>query len=329
MITIAVLLTSFCTMTWDDAKVDSTLEERWRREYPIAAAEWEAAAQGFSAQGRMSFHWLDGSTTTVKALKVAASGDKRLFVWEGKTFARPGAPPPAEVSEAECETEEYMFNLRKNATSSHYIIEGYGPYEEVEDSRFQLWFKRFARNATSYLGTSFLQRMQDPSFVLKSIEAVERGDGEIVRIGYDYENKYVFESGVVDLDVGKNWAIRRVETNARNKKDAPSAVLKVDVEYEKLDHAKFFPRRMESFLRIAQKDMYEHMIVEYDEVRLGPPPDEAFKLPAFGLPDVPLRPLPRASIFTFANPLLWLTLAASVASFILLWHLRPRKPSPA
>ena len=71
------------------------------------------------------------------------------------------------------------------------------------------------------------------------------------------------------------------------------------------------------------------MIVEYDEVRLGPPPEKVFKLSAYGLPDVPLRPMPRASIFTFANPLLWLTLAASVVSFVLLRYLRPRAASAA
>jgi hypothetical protein len=82
---------------------------------------------------------------------------------------------------------------------------------------------------------------------------------------------------------------------------------------------------MEFFGRTPKAEVYEHAIVEFKDIWLGPPPDEMFRLTGYGLPDIPLRPMPQASIFTYSNPLFWLTLAASLISFALLWILRRRE----
>ena len=58
---------------------------------------------------------------------------------------------------------------------------------------------------------------------------------------------------------------------------------------------------------------------------VGNVPDDMFRLTAYGLPDVPLRPSRRASVFTFRNPVFWLALAAAGASFALLWYMRSRR----
>jgi hypothetical protein len=282
-------------------------------------------ARSFWAEGRMSFRWLDGTMTVTRALKVAASGDKRLFVREDKTKESPSSPSIPEGSEVQCETAEHDFILNKDALSQNYLIGDYGPHEEDDESPFQYWFKMMARNSTVYFGTSFLQRMQHPSFELNSIEAVEQGDEDLVRIGYSYEGKYVFESGFVELDIGKNWAVRKVEINCRNKKNFPPIELKSDVQYKKIDDTRYFPSRMEFFGRTPKAEVYEHAIVEFKDIWLGPPPDEMFRLTGYGLPDIPLRPMPQASIFTYSNPLFWLTLAASLISFALLWILRRRE----
>ena len=96
--------------------------------------------------------------------------------------------------------------------------------------------------------------MREPSFVLKSIVALEQdGDeDELVRITYSYENENVLETGFFDLDPGKSWAIRRVDVERRGKKTEDTTGIEMDVQYKKVDGARFFPTRMEYYGRILR-----------------------------------------------------------------------------
>mgnify|MGYP001065876469 CR=1 FL=1 len=333
MTSVIILMAGLSAMLADGSKSDASLEERWRREYPSAAAEWEEAARHVWAKGETSFRFKSGDILIAKDLHVAASGDKKLSVRDQRSSVsreKPNAPGRPLGAVVQCETEEYKFTITKAVGATDFLIEDYRPREDVEaDVLFQMQFERYTKNATVFRGTSILERMRAPSFVLKSIAASEQDGDELVRITYSYEGEHVLENGFFDLDPGKSWAIRRVDVKTRRKDSEHTHGIEKDVQYRKVDGVRFFPTRMEYYSRIKEPDVYEHIIVEYDDVRLGPPPDKVFKLSAYGLPDVPLRPLPRASIFTFANPLLWLTFAASVVSFVLLWYLRPREANPA
>ncbi len=81
---------------------------------------------------------------------------------------------------------------------------------------------------------------------------------------------------------------------------------------------------MESFNKTSTPNVYEHYILDLDQITLGNPPDAIFRLSAYGLPEVPLRPSPRASVFTIRNPILWLAFGSTVFCFALLWFLRSR-----
>lgn len=301
------------------------LEARWRGEYPRAAEEWEAVARDFVAKGRFSYRWNNGSTTITPKLTVASSGKKRLFVKEDNRTQIPGSPDRLLGSVVYVQTPDLQFDLKKAPSSKHYIISDYQRNEEDSESQFNYWYKKFARNATVYWGISFLDRMRDPSFALHSIEAVKRDAGDLVRIVYAYEGKYSFESGAVELDPDKNWAIRLVDIDTKGKKDGFPSHLKIEVGYRKIDGKRFFPTRMESFDRTAKPEIFSHATLELDQVTLGGVSDDLFRMSTYGVPDMPLTPEARASVFTFRNPIFWLALLTAVASFTLLWVLRSRR----
>ena len=325
MIVLVVMLASIPLGVGTTVGTTEDVETRWRREYPKASDEREAIAREFVAKGNFSFRWFDGSTTTTKDLTVAASNDKRLIVRGHRLTETPRMPTLIENSDVLCQTKEYEFSLVKKPTSESYIISSYQDYKQDDESNFQYNYKMFARSSTVYYGIPFLRRMNDSSFVLKSINAFFQGGVETVRINYEFDGKYSFETGEVDLDPGKQWAIRRVDVNCRNKKKSPPYHLESTVDYDTTDGLRYFPRRMEYFGRTPKPEVFEHAILELKDTKLDRVPDEIFRLTAYGLPEVPLRPTARISAFTWRNPVLWLALIAAVVSFGLLWATRARK----
>lgn len=329
-IDVAVLLASMLVAGDGLAKESGNLKARWQREYPRAAAEWEAVSRNFIAKGSYMFRYGKGDIEAAADFTVASSNDKRLYILDKRTFAdrkSPDSPVPRDTLVA-CETAEYAFELTKPAGTDSYRVEGHGPYKGESDVLFQFYFQTAATSATVFGGISLLERMNHPSFILKSIETLKQDTVELVRLTYSYEEERVRESGTVDLDPGKNWAIRRVEIQSRHKKDGDSVKLSVDVGYETVDDTRHFPRRIETFQRFEPPDVYQHTVVSYRNIKLGSVPDEIFRLSAYGIPDIPLR-AKRRSIFTWRNPFLWLSLAAATGSFTLLWLLRKQRARTA
>ena len=325
MIGTATILSSILALGVNPASTKEELESRWRREYPSAAGRWGDIDRGFVANGHSSLRWFAGFTTLVKELKVVSSGDKRLFVQGGASTTNPKSPVKNTPTIVECRTRDYRFRLTKSSDSDKFIIVNYGK-NDVEDMFFENDFQNLAQSATHFFDSSFLERMQSPTFDLKSIETLDREAGELVRIRYTFTfvKQSLTESATVDLDPGKDWAIRRVDAMLEGPKGSASGARTVDVSYKRIDGTRFFPVRTEFFNRTPKPNVYEHSILEYDRVTFGDVPQEVFTLPAYGLPDLPLRPSPRASMFTFRNPILWLAFASSVICFFLLWFLRRR-----
>lgn len=324
MIETAILLTSMLAMGAHPEEMTKELEARWRHDYPLAAKDWEAVARHFVAKGQFSFRWNDGSTTTIKDVMAAALGDSRMYVMNQKEANSPKFANRVEATSVQCRTNEYMFTLKKEPLSNNFTIVNFQESGAADESQFKLWYDRFARNATDYFGASVLQRMEHPSFALKSIKSLTQGEGDLVRIEYSYEGKYVFENGFFDLDPKRNWGIRAVDIICKSKKEDFSYALNINVDYEKINDTQFYPKRMESYCKTPRPEVYEHAIFVLDHVTLGEVPVNIFRLPAYGLPDLALRPSSRASAFTFRNPVLWLALALTVVCLALSWFLRSR-----
>jgi hypothetical protein len=180
--------------------------------------------------------------------------------------------------------------------------------------------------------------MQSPAFVLNSIERTTEGQTEVIRIDYRWESEYGSESGSVDLEPARKWAIRRTDVLVTEKPTAPAPEAKdpprtpnpplreqTEVEYRDMPGGKPFPVRTVRSVRLQDPTKLQEERFEAVRVTLGDPPAEWFKLSGYGLPDLPLHPSPRSSAFSLRSPWLWGSLVTALVSFGLLRLLRRKR----
>jgi len=308
-------------------------EARLRREYPPAAAELERIARNFVAKGTVYFRYFIGDAVLTSDFTIASSGDKRLLVLGRRTSEAP--PPRKELpGEVYCRTPEHAFGLSKELASpaAPYVLL-YHSRKAPAGSTIDSDFHRYARCATWYDGMTLLERMRDPEFVLRAVEAVAVDGHDLVRVDYTLDHKERgSESGAVYLDPNLSWAIRRAELTVRHKDTVntrkpesrrPEPIpVTIEVEYQELPNGLHFPKRMERVSKPKIPDRYQLDRMELTEVTVGNVSDDIFKLTAYGLPDVPLRPVRGVPLLSFRSPLFWGCLTAMAVSLSLLWWTR-------
>ncbi len=307
------------------------LEARWRREYPRAAAGLERIAQSFFAKGSFTFRTVHGKTLTTNELTVASSGDRKLFVRERRTIESPKIPKRPETSRVLCRTPDYVFTLTKESPADPYVLADYSAKFENEDADFNFDYNMYARCSTVYLAGTLLERMQNPSFVVKAAESLHEGGNEVVRIDYTYDETERSESGAVYLYPKRSWAIGKVDVidqskilNPRTKEPNPAYHYQSEVVYQGVGDGVFFPKRMEFFGRTPRPDAYEHALLELTQITVGKVPPGIFQLTGYGLPDIPLKAVRESSAFSFRNPLFWGALITAILSFALLRVMRAK-----
>ncbi|MFI5457734.1 MAG: hypothetical protein ACHRXM_20015 [Isosphaerales bacterium] len=324
MVKVVLLLAILSAQGGARAGTTEDLEAKWRREYPRAAAELESATQNFLAKGAVTWRIGSGETLTTNELTVASSGDKKLIVRDGRTLESAKFQKRPYESDVRCQTPDYGFVLRKQTRTDPYIIVSYADKLESDAVQFSLIYDVYARISTMYMQKTLLQRMQSPSFVVKEVKTSREGGSEVVRIDYTYNGEKAAESGAVYLDPNRNWAIRKVDITKSANGVAPVKFESV-VDYQETRDSVFFPKRMDFIARTPRPDVYEHVHLELSQITVGDVvPAETFKLTAYGLPDIPLKPVRESSTFSFRNPLFWGALITAVISFALLRVLRPR-----
>ena len=321
---VLILLAAGLPISSDDPpRLDSALEARWRAEYPRAAAELEAAADEFLANGNMSFHYFDGTEQLTTNLVVAASRGRKLLVEAGMSRKSPAGLNLPATDRVACQSGDRYFELEKSPTTKNYSIARLtNSTERAKNVYLDGMIVELSRSSFHVGALSLTEKMNQSSFMLGSIMSVRDEGREIVRLAYTTENGGKRESSVVELVPDMNWAIRKTEALYSEGKRTTESTLWID--YQELPGRRFFPRRLESLVKTPNPQIYQRMIVEYRDVQLGSVPNDVFKLTAYGLPDIPDRPAPRRSVFTWSNPLLWLTFAAAVACFTILWRMRSR-----
>jgi len=323
MVRVILLLAILSAHDGAQAGTTEDLEARWRREYPRAAAELETATQSFLAKGVVTWRVGHGETVTTNELTVASSGDKKLVAREGRTLESAKLPKEVYESDVRCQTPDYGFVLRKQSPTDPYIIVSYAEKSESDAADFFLIYDVYARISTMYMQKTLLQRMQSPSFVVKEVKSSREGASEVVRIDYTYDGEKATESGAVYLDPNRNWAIRKVDITKSAKGPVPVDFKSV-VDYEQIRAGVFFVKRMDFFARTPRPDVYEHVHLELSQITVGDVPSKIFKLTAYGLPDIPLKPVRESSTFSFRNPLFWGAFITAVVSFTLLMVMRAR-----
>jgi len=307
-------------------------ESRWRREYPRAAAELERIAQNVLAKGRFFSRPMGGPSVATEDLTVASSGDKKLFILDGRTIVDPLPKKPYQT-EVFCQTPDYAFRLAKQSPADPYIITSYS-IRFKDAAIFEADFGMFARCATVYMERSLSERMQGPSFFVKAAQFVRQGGNDLVQIDYTEDQKGFSESGAVYLDPSLNWAIRKVDVTTQIKGLTPKtkqphlpSPFTSHVDYQMVAENVYYPKRMECTLQSGRPGVFQNDRLELSQVTVGNVPDSIFKLTGYGLPELPLKPVRESSVFSLSNPLLWGSVIATVVSFALLLYTRSRANS--
>jgi len=321
MTTLALLVSSLMVAQVGGQPTRAELESRWRSEYPMAVAELTRIAENFQAKGSIMFRFMSGEIMTTNSLTVAAVADKKVVVKDKRTSEAPKQPRKPYQSDVSCKTKEYSFVLNKADPSLPYLIQYYG---ESPDSRFENIFSIYANASTTYGERTFLDRVNHPSFSVKSVESLHRSDGEVVRIEFSLNEKDYEEAGSVILDPAKHWAILDVDVHMKGK-ELGKFHYTSKTKYRDLGGTVFFPNHVEYFGKTDDPDHYEHRVLDLDDIRLENVSPEIFRLTGYGLPDIPLKPLKSASFFSYQNPVLWVSLFLAAVSFGLLWITRNRK----
>lgn len=309
-----------------EGAVDDT-EVRWRREYPQAAKTLESAASQFQAVGSVRQRWLNGSIFLVENLVLGRSEDRVVYCFDGITDQDRTGKKTRKPAGVTCVTREYEFYLRRPTEGSPYVLERYegesGGDELVKDN-----IARYTRSATQYLGQSLSQRMRSPTFRLLAAEEVDADDGSAgrwVRLRYQYEEEFRSEDGSIRLEPARSWAIRRVDLESRSKKGAQDKVVfKFAVNYPEEEAIRLIPNDVDDLTETSKPDVYQQFHVTLTKIEPGPPPDSMFRLSGYGLPDVPLRPVPAHRAFSWRSPLLWGSITVAVVAVFALRWLRRR-----
>ena len=321
MTTLALLLSSFMAVQVGGQFTPTELESRWRSEYPAAVAELSRIAENFQAKGTVIFHFISGEIMTTNALTVAAVDGKKVVVKDKRVSEPPKKPKKPYPSDVSCKTKGYSFVLNKADPSLPYLIAYYG---EAPEPHFDEDFSIYANASMTFRQQPFLDRVNHPSFAVKSIESLQRLGAEVVRIEYSWSKGDFSETGFVVLDPAKHWAILNAEGIVKWK-ESGSIEYTSKVKYRDMGKNVFFPDHVEYFGKTEIPDHFEHRILALDEIRLDNISPEIFRLTGYGLPDIPLKPLKSASFFSYKNPVLWISLVLAAVSFGLLYITRNRK----
>ncbi len=310
------------------AACDDELEARWRREYPAAANSLEATSHRFLAKGtNVTRYFHKPDVTITEEFTVAASDGKEMFLRDRRFVERPGEPRKAISSDVVCVAPTYAFALRKNSVGEPYFIEQFGPTLGTEPI-FRAQYNTYARAAT--LGGWLVERMQSPEFELRAIKWVPDSDGaNLVEVVYKYRrpgNSQAIEEGSVFLNADLGWALRKADFVITNNGDR--ARYTWDVLYSNHGPGRYFPKRVEGFVRGDDPNNFQHELVEYSSIQLDNIPEEIFTLTAYGLPDVPLSPRLEPPFFSPANPIFWGLIAIAAVSLLLLRLLRANRTEP-
>jgi hypothetical protein len=217
-----------------------------------------------------------------------------------------------------------VFVLRRPSSEAPYRVDEFA--ESFGDAlAFEGQFDLYAHATTKFLGATLLERMRSPSFVVKAVDSATDDRGELVRFAYTCDRETSREEGSVSLSPALHWAIVEVDVNITTRPE-PSSQLKATyrMRYDALAGPPPVPGRIEYVVKSMRLEGTQHDLVEYEEIVAGDPPADMFKLSAYGLPDIPIRPKSPPSVSTPTNPLLWGSLAVAGACFVLLAVLRAR-----
>ena len=259
-------------------------------------------------------------------------------------YIRVGAQNPGAGEKADrsslvvCQAPDRWFKLSRRGSNTPYVIESlsngvyrndYGGWEYTYIGKY---IDMFCLD-----GFKLSTLMKEPSFKVKSIQRSLEGGHSRVDFAFELAgDKVPITSGRAACLPEFDWACIMIEAKGELPNDKVGFRHERKLEYE-IREGRALPKRLvDQYKFVAEPDskakssdldmteVFTHRSVSFETV-----PQSSFTLSAFGLPEIPTAPRPTSSFFSFRNPLLWVSLLASLAFFVGLRELRRRAISAA
>ncbi len=310
------------------------LEARFRREYPAAAQRLEKALKSFALEGEFRFEFFSGEVARDRQFQMAATAGQRVLAYQRDYQS--GKVGEFNLPRVECVTPEATFQLRRASATGPYLIQNYEARRPRDDTFLEGTFRDSVLNMTGFRGHSLQQRLQSPGFRIESVDQASEPENASVRVVFRWASPEGDETGTIDLDPARSWAIRRTDvvltpkppesTAPSDPPQPPPSPLRVqtEVQYTELPGGIPFPKHTVAEIQVVGQPSRQRQILDVAQATVGPVAAERFRLSGYGLPDLPLTPRPRARILTWSSPWLWGSLVTALISFGLARSLRHR-----
>lgn len=223
-----------------------------------------------------------------------------------------------------CQTPTLWFRLSREAATQPYSLDTLRAGTNGSlDQKESYYVGRFVD-----LGKIESFRISDlikmKGFRITGAGQVARGDERDVEIRFSLaEEKLPIRQGRLVFAMRCDWALTDYEIIPVSKEGGELRLTRT-TEYRRGDDSTIVPTKVTLIDSIVSqgKSEPESTVMTIDDISYSPPPEGRFSLTAFNLPDIPLRPTPRASFFSLLNPILWVGIAAAIIAFGLLYVLR-------
>lgn len=279
---------------------------RFQAEYPGANRRLEALLTMVKGTGKLESTAKD--RTIVYRVDFAVDGPSRKVVRDALTqfVTSPSGSSVESKRESQsvyCVTPDVAFSLFRKMEDQPYSLsefEDNGPADSVS-----IFLDRYLMAPYGVFGIPMSEIMADPSFKVRSVDAISEGGGLYLKVSFDYAPKTIgLRSGWIMVSPQDRWAIVRAECQMGDK---PENRLICKVEYGERAGEVRFPKRVSYTLPGSR-----HSVFEFAEIVTERSAAKDFTLAAFGLPDLGRPGVSRAT----SSGRYWLFLLAFVALVI-------------
>lgn len=265
--------------------VDTTVRDRFLKEYPGALAELEARMSPVKGVARVFDSKNGNREGPGNPITFAVDGTRRKFEFSKKSGKGKDVQTFRSVY---CMDDLKSFRLGA-VGEAPYRIEAIG-LDPVAIAVFRTIFGKYVDAPRLNFGTALTGLMNNSDFQLNVAREIDTGHGRIVEVQFDEKSPGDRSSTYrVRLDPGIGWAIVESEHRLGSPSNKPETM---EIEYPAdLAGGRIFPSRIRS-----KRPDGKETICEFEQVEFAPTPEGEFRMEHYGLKDVtqyaPRRPSP-------------------------------------
>ena len=216
---------------------------------------------------------------------------------------------PERAETVYCVGPNSEFTLVRTSEATPYSVKGIGTDEKDRTGYLQK-FGRFLEAPYSVQGIPLTQIMNQPNFHLTSAEKIQVGGREMMKVAFSMGKAPGASDVRLVLDPSSGWTIRSGELQPVAMQGR--AKISFEAEYGSGTNDPEFPK----FVKFEDLNG-DKFTCEFLEIKKNSRPEDEFKMPYFGLPDMTAT----ASASSDRSMLYWMA-GTAVLACLLAWQLR-------